>query len=326
MTRHDAIHPAQLAAAAAALRRGELVAFPTETVYGLGANGSDPAAVRRIFAAKGRPADHPVIIHVRDAAMAWRWAGDVPPAARTLAARFWPGPLTLILPRANHVSDVVTGGQGSVGLRVPDHPVARALLQAFGGGIAAPSANRFGRISPTRAEHVRAELGDAVAIVLDGPAPRVGVESTIVALTGPEPMLLRPGFVTAEQIEAVLGQPLARAQGNAPRASGTLPSHYAPTTPLRLVASDELAATVAALSRAGQRVAVLARQAAPVALHELPWIAAPPDAGGYAHDLYANLRALDALGGDCIVAEAVPNDDTWLAVADRLRRAAHEKE
>jgi L-threonylcarbamoyladenylate synthase len=323
MKRRNVIHPTQLAAAVAALRRGDLVAFPTETVYGLGANGSDPEAVRRIFAAKGRPADHPVIVHVRDADMAWQWASDVPDAARTLAAQFWPGPLTLILPRALHVSDVVTGGQGSVGLRVPDHPVARALLQAFGGGIAAPSANRFGRISPTRAEHVRAELGDAVAMVLGGEPPRVGVESTIVALTGREPVLLRPGSITVAQIEAALHQPIARTQRDAPRASGTLPSHYAPATPLQLVAPDELAATVAALSHAGQRVAVLARQPAPLPLHELPWIVAPPDAASYAHDLYANLRALDALRCDRIVVEAVPTDEAWHAVADRLRRAAH---
>ncbi len=314
---------AQIAAAVAALRRGELVAFPTETVYGLGADASNEAAVRRIFAAKGRPADHPVIVHLPDAALLDAWARDVSAIARRLAARFWPGPLTLILPRANHVLDVVTGGQDTVGLRVPDHPVAQALLQAFGGGIAAPSANRFGRISPTRAEHVRAELGDAVAVILDGGPSRVGLESTIVDLSGDQPVLLRPGQITAAEIAAVAGVPVLTQQRTRTRAPGTLASHYAPVTPVELVDPATLESSVAALSQAGARIAVLARRPMPRSLRALAWIELPPDADGYARGLYASLRELDAAGADRIIVERVPDDEAWTAVRDRLTRAAH---
>ncbi len=320
------VSAAELEAALTALRNGQLVGFPTETVYGLGADATNEQAVRKIFAAKGRPADHPVIIHLPLGAPLEAWASQVPEAARLLAAHFWPGPLTMILPRARHVLDVVTGGQASVGLRVPDHPVAQALLQAFAqhqpSGLAAPSANRFGRISPTQAEHVRAELGAAVAVVLDGGPARVGLESTIVDLTGARPTLLRPGHITAAQLADVLGQPLDAPQRSSPRASGTLPSHYAPATPAQLVPTAELAATVAELNQ-GQRIAVLARQAAPPSLAAVHWIVAPDDAAAFAHELYALLRQLDALGCDRIVVEAVPDDPAWQAVQDRLSRAAY---
>jgi L-threonylcarbamoyladenylate synthase len=316
--------------AVAALRDGQLVAFPTETVYGLGADAGNADAVRRVFAAKGRPADHPVIVHLPDAALLDHWAAQVPDAARRLAQQFWPGPLTLILPRAAHVLDVVTGGQDSVGLRVPDHPVALALLRAFAhdtrGGLVAPSANRFGRISPTRAEHVRAELGDAVAMILDGGPSRVGVESTIIDLSGAQPMLLRPGQLSVAAIEATLGQPLALptpSASPATRAPGTLASHYAPTTPLLLIAPEQLLAELTRRQAAGERIAVLARRPAPAELAELPWLVAPMDADGYARMLYAALRELDALGATRIVVEAAPDDPAWLAVRDRLRRAAH---
>ena len=248
--RIDAPSPAAIARAADRLRAGMLVAFPTETVYGLGADAGNPEAVRRIFAAKGRPADHPVIVHLHDAAQMADWARAVPEAAQKLAAAFWPGPLTLILPRASHVADVVTGGQDSVGLRVPSHPVARALLAAFGGGIAAPSANRFGRISPTTAQHVADDLGDAVAMILDGGACAVGIESTIVAFTGDQPVLLRPGGIGVAALSRALGRPLARRRCGAPRASGTLASHYAPRTPATLVAADMLRAEIVAARRA----------------------------------------------------------------------------
>lgn len=317
------IAPHELARAVAALRAGQLVAFPTETVYGLGADAANESAVRRIFAAKGRPADHPVIVHLASAHMLNQWAATIPPMAERLAARFWPGPLTLIVPRAAHVLDVVTGGQSSVGLRVPDHPVAQALLQAFGGGIAAPSANRFGRISPTRAEHVRAELGDQVAIILDGGPTRVGVESTIIDVTGEQPTLLRPGQIPLAALEAALGQPLARRQPGSPRAPGTLLSHYAPRTPVEIVPAKDLVARVQALHKAEQRIAVLARQAESCGSPDVWWRVMPANADGYAHELYARLRELDALGADRIVVEAVPSDDDWIAVRDRLQRAAH---
>lgn len=310
-----------IAEAAARLRAGELVAFPTETVYGLGADAGNAGAVRRIFAAKGRPADHPVIVHLHDAAQTATWARALPADAQRLAAAFWPGPLTLVLPRAAHVSDLVTGGQDSVGLRVPSHPVARALLAAFGGGIAAPSANRFGRISPTTAAHVADDLGAAVAVILDGGACPVGIESTIVAFTEDEPTLLRPGGIGIGEIARVLGRAPRAPGAAAPRAPGTLASHYAPRTPGRLILPDALRAEIAQLGGRDERVAVLARTLAQPADFTGVWITAPADAAGYAHDLYANLRALDAANADAIAIEAVPGDDEWLAVRDRLARA-----
>ena len=220
------------------LRAGQLVVFPTETVYGLGANAADPAAVRKIFEVKGRPADHPVIVHLDNPRYLHRWVKDMPLVAEKLAAKFWPGPLTLILPKADNVNEVVTGGQDSIGVRVPSHPIAQQLLTAFGGGIAAPSANRFGRLSPTKPEHVRDELGDAVKVILDGGESPIGLESTIVSCLGNEARLLRPGFITRSQLEQVVG---AMAFGGpVPRVSGDRLLHYAPATPLAIVASDDL--------------------------------------------------------------------------------------
>jgi len=314
---------AAIARAAALLRAGELVAFPTETVYGLGADASNPDAVRRIFAAKGRPADHPLIVHLHDAAQMPRWASDVPDAASRLAAAFWPGPLTLIVRRAAEVDDVVTGGQDSVGLRVPSHPVARALLGAFGGGIAAPSANRFGRISPTTARHVADDLGAAVAMIVDGGPCDVGIESTIVACIGDDPRVLRPGAIDAGALARVLGRVPGRPGAAAPRASGTLASHYAPRTPAALVAAGSLAAELADRARRGERTAVLARTVPRPGGLRGAWIDAPRDPAAYARELYASLRTLDAAGVDAILIEAVPADDAWAAVADRLARATH---
>jgi len=313
---------ASLARAAGSLRAGELVAFPTETVYGLGADAENSAAVQAIFAAKGRPADHPVIVHLADFAQLSHWAREIPAGALRLAAAFWPGPLTLILPRTARVADVVTGGQDRVGLRIPSHPVARELLRAFvaagGMGVAAPSANRFGRISPTTAQHVADDLGDRIALILDGGACAVGIESTIVAFGDGEPMLLRPGGVPAAAIAQALGHAPRAPDAQAPRASGTLASHYAPRTASRLVAASALArqaqigsALVAVLARTVNRPAQIAGH----------WIAAPRDAAAYAHDLYANLRALDATGAAAILIESVPDDTAWQAVRDRLVRA-----
>ena len=312
---------AAIARAVLRLRGGELVAFPTETVYGLGADAGKPEAVREIFSAKGRPADHPVIVHLYDTSQLTKWARAVPEGARKLAVAFWPGPLTLILPRAANVDDVVTGGQDSVGLRLPSHPVARALLAAFGGGIAAPSANRFGRISPTTAQHVADDLGGAVAMILDGGACAIGIESTIVAFSGDEPVLLRPGAIGLADLFRVLGRAPRTHDAAAPRTSGTLASHYAPKTPSTLVAPGALHAEVAQLGDRDEVIAVLARTVARPAEFVGIWIDAPADAAAYAHHLYANLRALDAANADAILVEAVPHDDAWLAVLDRLARA-----
>ena len=310
-----------IARAARVLRDGGIVAFPTETVYGLGADARNPDAVRRMYAAKGRPENHPVIVHVEDLAAAQSWAARMPEGARALARAFWPGPLTLIVPRAPDVPDAITGGQPSVGLRAPSHPVARALLAAFGGGIAAPSANRFGHVSPTTARHVVDDLGDAVDLILDAGPCDVGIESTIVAFTSDTPMLLRPGGISAEAIAATLGRmPLAR-DATAPRASGTLPSHYAPRTPSALVPADALAAELAQLEARDERIAVLAITARRPEAFDGVWIAAPRDAPTYAKLLYANLRTLDAADADAILIEQVPQTDAWNAIGDRLARA-----
>jgi L-threonylcarbamoyladenylate synthase len=319
--RIDAPTAAAIARAVDHLRAGMLVAFPTETVYGLGADAGNPDAVRRIFAAKGRPAHHPVIVHLADITQMTHWARAVPEGARLLAAAFWPGPLTLILPRASHVNDVVTGGQDSVGLRVPSHPVARELIAAFGGGIAAPSANRFGRISPTTAKHVADDLGDSVEAILDGGACAIGIESTIVAFDGDQPVLVRPGGIGMPALSRALGQSLADADANAPRASGTLPSHYAPRTPAHLVPADLLRAEIFQLDERDEIVAVLARTLSRPADFAGVWLQAPADAAQYAHDLYSNLRTLDAANADVILIETVPEGDAWLAVRDRLQRA-----
>ena len=304
------------------LRAGGLVAFPTETVYGLGADASNPEAVTKIFAVKGRPASHPVIVHLANAEQISGWASEVPPIAQQLAAKFWPGPLTLIVKRALKVHDVITGGQDTVALRVPSHPVARRLLARFGGGIAAPSANRHGRVSATTAEHVWREFGDAIECVLDGGEAEVGIESTIVDLSGSAPALLRPGWITASQIASVLGVPLAAGGAGAPRAPGTLATHYAPQTPLLVVEGDLLVELAASLARQGKRVAALAFSGARPLSPGVTWIAAPREAGGYAHALYANLRALDEAGCDTILVEKPPQEAAWAAINDRLTRAA----
>ncbi len=313
----------EVSRAARLLREGELVAFPTETVYGLGADASNPLAIAKIFAAKGRPAEHPLIVHLPGVAHLERWAIDIPEAAGKLAAAFWPGPLTLILKRHPDVPDAVTGGQDTVGLRVPNHPLALQLLREFAGGVAAPSANRFGRISPTMAAHVRDELGAAVAMILDGGPCAVGIESTILDLSDGEPRILRPGMLDAAALGAVLGCPPASGgKQNAPRVSGSLEAHYAPRTPLQLVAPDELAEAASSALGAGRRVAVLAPEPFALAHPSLAWWPASADPAQFAHDLYAGLRELDAAGCDLVLVAAPPAHEAWRAVADRLRRAA----
>jgi len=305
-----------VAQAARLLAAGGLVAFPTETVYGLGADASNAGAVARLYAVKGRPAGHPVIVHFADAGQAFAWAHDVPASARTLAAAFWPGPLTLILKRSAHAGDFLTGGQDSVGLRVPSHPVARALLQAFGSGIAAPSANRYGRVSPTSAAHVREDLGGEIDLILEGGDAQVGIESTIVDLSRGGPVLLRPGHISAADLEQALGVPVAAKDAAAPAHSGGMARHYAPKTPARLVATHALDAQIAAL---GKRCAVLAfsRPDERVAC----WLRMPRDAEAYASRLYAAMRELDGAGCEEILIETPPHDRAWMAVRDRLERA-----
>ena len=302
--------------AAAILRSGGLVAFPTETVYGLGADASNAQALARLYAAKRRPADHPVIVHFDGAERAFTWARDVPESARTLARRFWPGPLTLILKRSELARDFITGGQDNVGVRVPAHPVAHELLVAFGGGIAAPSANRFGFVSPTTAAHVRADLGGDVDLVLEGGPSEVGIESTIVDLSGAKPVLLRPGKITAAEIEAALGQAVAEKSRDAPRHSGGLERHYAPRTPARLVPGYQLDREIARLK---DKVAVLAFSRPDERVDY--WLRMPRDPAAYAQRLYAALRELDAAQCEAILIEAPSPAPEWGAVLDRLRRA-----
>jgi L-threonylcarbamoyladenylate synthase len=312
----------EIEAAVQALREGELVAFPTETVYGLGANASNPAAVQKIFEAKGRPTTHPVIVHLDSPKYLHRWVRESPEAAQRLAEKFWPGPLTMVLPRAANVHDIITGGQDTVAIRVPSHPMAQQLLTAFGGGIAAPSANRYGRLSPTRAEHVREELGNVVRIVLDGGESQIGLESTIVSCDAAGVRLLRPGAITAAQIRGVVGDFPTGSPAEAPRVPGSTPSHYAPVTPMSIVPAGEIDTRAAALSKDGKRIAVLA-QRLPLKAHKyVTWINAGRRPAQYAHDLYTNLRTLDKAGCEQILVQDVSEDERWEAVRDRLTRAA----
>ena len=346
--------PDAIAQAARLLEEGKLVAIPTETVYGLAADADNPAAVAAIFSAKGRPSNHPLIVHVaRDADLS-HWAIDIPPVAQQLIAAFWPGPLTLILKRAPGVDDVITGGQDSIGVRCPSHPIAQALLKLFRGGqggVAAPSANRFGRVSPTTAQHVVDELGGPgvgpVSAVLDGGPCEVGIESTIIDLTRLDtqgPVLLRPGQISVHQLEKVLGRPLATTDHAAPRVSGSLDAHYAPRTPLALIEREALAETMAAL-RAKQRqvvslaidkevVQTTALQAEILQTEGLQSESLdregvftthmPSDPQAYAQALYAQLRCLDQVGADLILVEQPPKTTAWQGINDRLQRAAFD--
>jgi L-threonylcarbamoyladenylate synthase len=317
---------AAIQAAVEVLRRGGLVAFPTETVYGLGADASNPSAVRRIFTAKGRPPTHPLIVHLGEVALVKEWAADVPDHAWALAEAHWPGPLTLVLRRSELVPDEVTGGLDTVGLRVPAQPLARELLGAFGGGVAAPSANRFGRVSPTTADHVRADLGDRVDLVLDGGPCPVGVESTIVDCTGPRPVVLRLGGVTLEDLAATLGGSVAvlgPGEETVP-APGTLPMHYAPRARVEMLEPGAVAGRAAALVAEGRRVGLLAPD--PQALGPLPrGLELLPAAGGptdYARCLYSRLREADTRRLDVLLAVPPPAEGLGAAVVDRLQRAA----
>jgi L-threonylcarbamoyladenylate synthase len=323
----DGSLPSSLEQAVRTLAAGELVAFPTETVYGLGADAGSDAAVAKIFAAKGRPSDHPLIVHVADAAGVPHFAAAVPAFAQRLMDAFWPGPLTLILPRQPGVAAAATGGQDSVGLRCPAHPVAHALLTACRDasppvhGLAAPSANKFGRVSPTTAEHVRAEFDDAL-VVLDGGPCGVGIESTIIDCTRGAPMLLRPGVLTRESIERACGQPLADAGGDAPRASGTLESHYAPRARVRLMDAKALQTALDLLGPQAAQIAAYSRVILHSSSPDLVRRRMPDDAGETARQLFAVLREFDAQGVQLIWVETPPLSPDWDGVRDRLQRAS----
>lgn len=307
--------------AADLLRQGRLVAFPTETVYGLGADASNPEAVKCIFKAKGRPAEHPLIVHIFDTGHLDDWAQAVPDDAYRLAAKFWPGPLTLILNKKKEVPLEVTGGQNTVALRIPDHPVASRLLQAFGGGIAAPSANRFCRISPTQATHVTEELGDAVALVLDGGPCQIGVESTIIDFSDTKPLLLRPGQISRLEIEGFLQMELIVSSKATTRAPGMMAIHYAPLTACVLCHADDLNKIIQNVMESKQRAGILAYSERISANNLLHVIMMPKQAHDYAHVLYAALRELDRQHLDIILVEQPPMTDAWWAINDRLAKA-----
>ncbi len=339
---NDAATTAAVTAAVDALRAGDVVAIPTETVYGLAADASDPDAVRRIYDLKGRPADHPVIVHVASVDDVARWAAEVPDAVGRLADAFWPGPLTVVLRRSPSVPDEVTGGRDTVAIRVPDHPLTLALLRAFDGGLAAPSANRFGRVSPTTAADVRAEfaiglmpmslvadeIADGTVTVLDGGPCDVGVESTIVDLTGRVAEVLRPGAVTVEQLAVALDAPVrGRAAGPA-RAPGMLAAHYAPDAWVDLADSGVVAAGMCDAPAEALRVAVIALRSELAGVRfpdHVRVLDAGDDVAEYAHRLYALLRRADAERCDVIVAVPPPDVGIGAAVADRLRRAASSR-
>ena len=315
------------------LESGQLVAFPTETVYGLGADAENAVATAAIFALKNRPANHPLIVHVAPDADIGYWSSYIPDEAKKLIDAFWPGPLTLILKKAAHIPAAVAGGQDSIGLRCPSHPVAQALLRAFKGGkggIAGPSANRFGHVSPTRAEHVREEFGDdpRLAAILEGGQSEVGIESTILDLSRIEtagPVLLRPGKIHSLQIAEVIGRMPEMPDAAAPRASGTLASHYAPLTPVVIVPEKDLTSVLKQLEKKNVRVALLHYSSLSSdrkqPLVKQTGLFCSPDV--YSHQLYASLRELDRHRADVILVEATPDTEAWKGVNDRLRRAAY---
>ncbi|MCA9805440.1 MAG: threonylcarbamoyl-AMP synthase [Cyanobacteria bacterium HKST-UBA02] len=312
--------------AADLINRGELVAFPTETVYGLGADATSPDALARLYRAKGRPTDHPVIVHIHDVSMLSEWAVAIPDTAFVLAESFWPGPLTLVLRRKEGVLNQVTGGQDTVGLRIPGHPLALELIEkAASCGIAAPSANKFGRLSPTRAEDVAAEFGDEVSYVLDGGPCQVGIESTIVDLTGESWRILRPGQITETAIRNALALDSAKSGVETPRAPGSMKSHYAPSRPLVIVQEGDLDRFLGELASQNKTAAVLSFRQRPGTFSS-SWIVAERNREDYGKDLYASLRSLDTTAPDWIVVESPPEDPEWDGVRDRLIRAAFRKD
>ncbi len=323
------VNDEEIKSASNLLKAGQLVAFPTETVYGLGCDAANAEALARLYRVKGRPGDHPVIVHLSSVDQLKDWAKAVPDQALALAQKFWPGPMTLILKKSDKVLPAVSGGQDTVGLRIPSHPVALALLKEFASGIAAPSANRHGKISPTTAEHVNAELGDLVAKVLDGGPCTVGIESTIIDLSADTPRILRPGMITFTEIEDVLKKTKKKKKGKGednsiePRAPGTLSSHYAPSTALKLFAHHNLPRAVATAENLMMHVSVMAFSD-PIKCSAVKiWKQLSEDPAECARQLYVTMRELDGTGVDYIIAEEPPELPEWLGILDRLRRAAN---
>ena len=304
------------------LKDGQLVAFPTETVYGLGADALNPLAVKRVYEAKSRPLDHPLIIHIGFESLLDEFAIHIPRVARDLVARFWPGPLTLVLEASDKVPRIVTGGQDTVAIRFPSHPVAIDLLKEFGGGIVGPSANKFGRLSPTRAEDVDRDFGPEVSLILDGGPCAVGIESTIIGFDGESPVMLRPGMIDRESVSKEISGNVLSAGFNLPRVPGTLPSHYAPRTKLRLLGAEEIRRYLE--QNAGSHaLALLTFQKSFGASHNITAIIASQEPNDYAKNLYQRLRELDSCGAELIIVEAVPEMSPWDGIRDRLIRAAH---
>lgn len=345
------IRPMEIDQAAECLKQSGLVAIPTETVYGLAADASNEVAVRKIFSVKERPADHPLIVHIAKIEQLPHWAKDIPDYAYALAKHYWPGPMTLILKKQAHVLDIVTGGQDSVGIRIPNHPVAQQLLEAFEGGLAAPSANRFGYISPTSAEHVQQDLGDKVDIILDGGQCGIGIESTIIDCTGETPRILRPGMISEQDILTLLKPALAHSTLNVemdcratrammppvkPRVSGALESHYAPRTKTKLLSVKEIDQATS-----NENIVILSPRKPKhhgVKLYDsriphrkpLPnpdithWIVMPSNPHGYAHRLYEQLHFADSLMCQEIWIESIPETAEWKGIEDRIKKASFQ--
>lgn len=315
----QSISPQDLYHAVNTLKAGGLLGLPTETVYGLAADASNEKAIQKIFLAKGRPSDHPLIVHLAHLTQLadWACANNTPAYAFRLAERFWPGPMTLILPKQSHVLDIITGGQPTVGLRIPNHPIAHAVLTAFGGGLAAPSANLFGHISPTSAQHVKQSLGDRVDWIIDGGPCTIGIESTIIDCTQAQPRLLRPGMITPNIIKETTGLTLNQENKATPRVSGALASHYAPRTPTHLVTTIEI--------DQAENAVVLSHRQPTIRKAGVRWLAMPNTAQAYAHALYQKLHEADELRHEQILIEGVPSDPEWQGIRDRLMKASADK-
>lgn len=311
----------QIKQAVTLLKQGDLVIFPTETVYGLGADATNDAAIQQIYTVKKRPHNHPLIVHIANITKLENWTTEINQVALQLAKAFWPGPLTLILRRAPHVLSIITGGQDTIAIRVPSHPVAQKLLQLFGNGIAAPSANYFGKLSPTLASHIHKELGSEVKLVIDGGRCQCGLESTIVDVTGDSPNILRLGAISADLITAVLGKKICVAKTSNISAPGALAAHYAPHTPLYVISSDNLKEYIQQLLAEHKTIAVLSRQSAFLNNSSIQWIIMPNTPSAYAYELYARLHDADEGNHGAIAVEMAPADESWLAIHDRLKKA-----